>query len=243
MEQTEVKEIKKKLNLALLAILFTILCIAILLLYPDIQKTLYQGNKSLLFINNTKEAIITVVILGLLPFGISYSFRYLIMWQVNSFNEGISTKKLAIISIMLMIFGYLYQLKHYSYIDKKGIHVRSSFISEQKNYKFSDIKSSSVFVEYGERRSNRGEVFLKYEIGFNDGFKINLIDSSDFWQNIGNVEMLLENENIKTCRSSIDLGTFIEMVRKYKNGDRENVTETIEKIFMYKPNFDESLNY
>lgn len=227
-------------NLALVRIFsiafIAMICFASLLAYPSVQKSLFSKSSDLMFINNTREGIYTVAIMGLIPFFLTFFVGYIILWQNNAAFKKIITYKALLFSILLMGIGYCYQLYHYQSIDNQGIHIRKNIFNSLRDYEFSDVGNVYVYIKNGEGKQ-RGNLHIRYEIVLNDGTVIDLKSSSEFWERIVVVDNLLTSQGIKVSRDKIDFLIYIDMIRRYDGVYDKDIPCAVEKIFAYTPEY------
>ncbi len=158
---------------------------------------------------------------------------FLIIFSIKNYSHmnAIEVKICLIIIItIIMILTFFLFLKFFDYTDinKDGIHVRNNIFSNIKDYKWSDVTSAKVSY----KRGNKGALIISYDIYFDDGKIVHANDSKDFFNNIANLDNLMQNEKIVIDRQKILSKDYNDFVSQYQGpgGVKTDRLEVVLKI-------------
>lgn len=158
---------------------------------------------------------------------------FLIIFSIKNYsNMNAMEVKICLIIIItiIMILTFFLFLKFFDYVDinKDGIYVRNDVFSNIKDYKWSDVTSTKVSY----KRGNKGALIISYDIYLNDGKIVHANDSKDFFDNIINLDNLMQNEKIVINRQKILSKDYSDFVSQYQGlgGTKTDRLEVVLKI-------------
>jgi hypothetical protein len=131
------------------------------------------------------------------------------------------TISIFIISTFLLFFEFF----NYTYINKEGLHVRNNIFSNVKDYKWKDV----TYAKVSYKRGNKGSLDISYDIYLNDGKIVHADDSEDFFDDIINLDNLMQNEKIIINRQKIQSIDYNDFVSQYQ-GKGSAKTDRLEVV-------------
>ena len=183
-------------------------------LYYKFQTSAFSNDNTLLFVNNKIAGIIIffspAIIISCIILRIKNNITIKIM-RIKFFSF------IAILTFIISIFILVCQFFEYSDITKEEIHVRNGLFFEDKNYMWSDV----TYVEVSYKNGNKNNIDIIYTIYLNDGTKINVYNSNNFFSKIINLDNFMKDKKIKINRSTIQPSDYKRIENTYKGEGRE----------------------
>jgi len=194
--------------------------------YYNFQISKLTNDNTLLFIHDDVSQLII--------FFLPLSIVFLIIFTIkNYFNMNIMELKICLVTTItiFIISVCVLSLNFFDYTDinKEGLHVRNSIFSNIKDYKWSEVTSAKVSY----KRGNKGAIIISYDIYLNDGKIVNTNDSEYFFDNIIDLDNLIQNKKIAINRQKILSSDYNDFVRQYKGpgSAKTDRLEVVLKIF------------
>lgn len=192
--------------------------------YYNVQTSVFFNDNTLLFVNNKVAGIIIfispAIIISCIILRIKSNISIKIM-KIKFFSF------IAILTFVISACILVCQFFEYSDINKDEIHVRNGLIFTDKNYMWSDVTYAEVSYESG----NKGQIDIIYNIYLNDGTKINVRNSNDFFSKIVNLDNFMKDKKIKINRSTIQPSDYKKIENTYNNNRKgKDISDTMQVI-------------
>jgi len=192
--------------------------------YYKFQTSIFSNDNTLLFVNN---AIADYIIIFSPPIII----LCIILRIKNVSSIKIMKIKLysfiAILTFVISVFILVCQFFEYSDINREEIHVRNGLFFADKNYMWSDVTYAEVSYENG----NKNNIDIVYNIYLNDGTKINVRNSDDFFSKIVNLDNFMKDKKIKINRSTIQPSDYNRIKNTYNNNRKgKDISDTMQVV-------------
>ncbi|EKQ54713.1 MULTISPECIES: hypothetical protein [unclassified Clostridium] len=207
--------------------------------YYDFQILKFSNESTLLFVHdNMSSAIIffsPLIIIFLIILNIitapyikivkDSNIRTITQSPIKIFKVRICLF-IAIITFAISVSLILSEFFNYANVNKDGIHVRKSILSNIKDYDWSDVTYAKVSYE----RVNKGSLKINYDIYLDDGQIVHAQDSEYFFENIVKVDDLLQNKKIKIYRQKIRDSDYSSFVSQYKGPGKTRVPNLLDVV-------------
>ncbi|NRT73827.1 hypothetical protein [Clostridium beijerinckii] len=191
--------------------------------YYNFQTSVFSNENTLLFVNNKIAGFIIF-------FSPAIMISCIILRIKNYVSIKIMKIKIfsfiTILTFVISVFILVGQFFEYTDINKEEIHVRNVLFFTDRNYIWDDVAYAEVSYESG----NKGKIDIIYNIYLNDGTKIDVRNSNDFFSKIVNLDNFMKDKKIKINRKTIQSNDYTSIENTYNNNKGKDISDTMQVV-------------